>query len=81
MFEKPIDDDVDIEKSPSWLANSYQTIEHWNTGNYRTIDKEYQKRFNVKLIYTLDGEDDDHTIHGVSFPSESDATMFILRWA
>ena len=80
MLERPVTDDVVVDETPSWLANSYKTIPNHDTSAFEVIDRNYEKEFGVKLIYSNKIEDD-HTIIGVAFPSKDDATMFLLRWS
>lgn len=80
MLKECIDDDVVNDDNPSWITNSYKTIPNYLDGLVSVIDKAYEKKFNLKLIYR-NLEDKDDSIIGVEFPSEEEATMFMLRWS
>jgi hypothetical protein len=67
---------------PAWFNNSYGTINELDYADVDITDAEYEKRFNVKLIYGQpnDGETM-RPIRAIEFPSEADALLFILKWS
>jgi hypothetical protein len=64
-----------------WFGNSYDTIGELDFKDVEDSDREYEQKFGVKLIY---GKPEDpkgvYPILAVEFPSEEDATLFLLRW-
>ena len=64
-----------------WFGNSYDTIGELDFKDVDDSDREYEQKFGVKLIYG-DPEDPNgvRPIKAVEFPSEEDATLFLLRW-
>lgn len=78
QFSSPI---KNIEEC-NWFDRSYESIEDWDHRDVDDVDRDYEKRFNVKLIYDkVDKETDVRPILAVEFPSEAEATLFFLRWS
>jgi hypothetical protein len=83
VFADPIDEFDEYSSMPSWLYNSYTTIENWDMADYKLVDTIYEQTFNVKIIYPpadLEGNQDS-TIVGIQFPTRDEATLFVLRWS
>lgn len=64
------------DKKCAWYHNSvnYYNTE-WRERGGKSIDL-YEKMFNIKLSVAYDG-----SVTEIEFPSEADATMFMLRWS
>jgi len=64
-----------------WFQTSYESINDWEFRDVDDVDRDYEEKFKVKLIY---GEHEDNKgvrpIAAVEFPSEEEATLFFLRW-
>lgn len=54
-----------------WFEKSWDALDRIGVSQ-----STYEKTYNVKLVFNEPGA----TISDVEFPSEADATMFILRW-
>ena len=69
-------------EEPMWFNKSYGTIEDLDTKDVDDADAEYERKFNVKLIYGQPEENETmRPIIAVEFESESEATRFMLEWA
>ncbi len=83
-FKKPFYK-LDDEGAESWFVNSYNVIDPPDSEHQEVeeSDRKYERRFKVKLLVDNPDPKNPHTYYvtGVEFPSEGDATMFILRWA
>jgi hypothetical protein len=76
-FQEPI---VNIELCP-WFQKSYDSIED-NLMDVDIVDRKYEKKFGVKLIYgTPESKDAIKPILAVEFPSKSEAVLFVLKWS
>ena len=66
-----------------WFSNSYGSIPDWEYREVNDVDRDYEKIFNLKLIYDEDNEVSKNIqpIVAVEFPSEEEAVMFMLKWA
>lgn len=74
----------------SWFVKSYETVDNEGGGiDLEEVDAEYEKRFKVKLLTEMKEVTHSNTgfvdkyeyVIGVEFPSEADATLFVLRWS
>lgn len=68
----------------SWFENAYACIETGSDHNsIEFLDKRFEQKFKVKFIYGEPEADDIDipAIIGIEFPSETDATMFLLKWS
>lgn len=64
-----------------WFDNSYETIENWDHRDVDDVDYDYEKKFNLKLIYgDPENKDSIRPIIAIDFPSQEDAILFMLRW-
>lgn len=64
----------------SWFQKSYDEIED-ALRDVDEVDRDYEEKFNVKLIYGKPKEDGAvKPIVAVEFSSEEEATLFLLRW-
>lgn len=63
-----------------WFDRSYRSLHDWDDPDLKLeqVDREYEQRFNVRLLYESDSE---APLVGVEFPSEADAALFLLKWS
>lgn len=83
-FKKPFYQ-LDDEGAESWFVNSYKIVDP-DDGEHQELeeaDKKYERRFKVKLIVENIDPALPHIYYvtGVEFPSEAEATLFVLKWA
>ena len=84
MFKEPIYS-LNDENAESWFVNSYLAVDDNDTSDYEEADAEFQKRYNVKLIFKTKKFENEtrqyEYIAGVEFESEAEAVLFALRWS
>jgi hypothetical protein len=69
-------------EEPIWFSNSYSSIPELEYADVDLVDAQYEKKFNVRLIYGEPPENETmRPIMAVEFPSEADAMLFMLRWS
>lgn len=88
MFKEPFysigDDSVE-----TWFVKSYEAADTDEGDDIDEADAKFQRAYNVKLIIEpryikspYQQIDDRYDfVTGVEFPSEAEATMFVLRWS
>lgn len=65
-----------------WFNKSYETISDWEFRDVDDVDRDYEEKFNIKLIYgEVETKEEIRPITAIEFPSEEEATLFFLRWA
>lgn len=80
IFLKRVVIDFEDADVPAWLFNSYSSLGiGWDTADVEYIDNLYQQTFNVKVLYAV-SKSPTGAIAGIEFPSEEEATLFMLRW-
>lgn len=71
----------EIDKVP-WFYKSYSTIPDWGERDPDLVDKDFEKKFNIKLHY---GKKHHYSkvmpIIAFEFTNMDHATMFILEWS
>lgn len=77
-FPKPLINPVD---EYPWFKNSYESIDDWELNDVDIVDLEYEQKFGLKLIYIIPEDNGVKPIVAIEFPSEADATLFMLRWS
>ena len=76
-FKEPI---VNIDLCP-WFSKSYDSIED-NLMDVDIVDRKYEKKFGVKLIYGIpESKDALKPIVAIKFPSKAEAVLFVLKWS
>ena len=78
VLSKPISNNIDVMP---WFMRSYETIPDWEYRDVKDVDKDYEAKFNLKLVYGETTGNELAPIVAIEFPSEADATLFVLRWA
>ncbi len=70
---------VTDEFANGWFNNAFESmLIDYNFDEPSQYDPKFEEIYNVKLIYGKNSEGDAITT-GVVFPSQSDATMFMLK--
>ena len=63
-----------------WFIKSYQTLDDLEVYDLDLVDKEYERKFNLKLHYQDNFTGNIKPIVAIEFPNEYAATLFFLKW-
>lgn len=65
-----------------WFMKSYESLDDLGFYDVDLVDKEYEKKFNVKLHYKdFTHKQNVRPIKAIEFPSKANAMLFFLKWS
>lgn len=78
-MKNPIKLEVDFIDPPTWFTNSMipiqETVNERGYARYRAF-KLYELRYQIKLIF-----DEYRFVRYAEFPSQEEATLFVMKWS